>query len=182
MGPGPGFVIMGEVWRTPAGIVPAFELSMTGRCGRLTRSSLAAALEQTRSSEPQKIREERCWSQIQKSPSPFATIGHIPKEMLHLHVCGGIGTLWILLCNLNGEIRAGRQNSCTWVTPGHPDRSTWIKTATWTERSGTGLGGSWILSRLKGEYWVIYRLWRPFLQLPFCRWMRKSDAPSCHGA
>ena len=108
--------IMGEVWRTPAGIVPVFELSMTGRC-RLTRSFLAAALEQTRSSEPQKIREERCWSQIQKSPSPFATIGHIPKEMLHLHVCGGIGTLWILLCNLNGEIRAGRQNCCTWVTP-----------------------------------------------------------------
>ena len=29
--------------------------------------------------------------------------------MLHLNFCGGIGIQWILLCNLNGDIRAGRQ-------------------------------------------------------------------------
>ena len=65
-------------------------------------------------------------------------IGHNYSQRNASLFCGGIGIQLILL-NLNGEIRAGRQN----VVPGsNPDRSTWIGTATYyTERSETGWGG-----------------------------------------
>ena len=56
-----------------------------------------------------------------RNPPPplLLAIGHIPKEMLHLNLCGGIGTHAMnIALQFKWRYKSRATKCCTWVKPG----------------------------------------------------------------